>query len=173
MPEIYIRADESTGIVTFIHKRPFDPVQGLGETRENLLKTGFFVDSIPNPVTAVGKKAVAYYDHEQKKVYYQYQSSPYPEKERLTLIEEAINSVVLSRVANNYSVAAMSLSNEEESGRDNIMLDGLAKYLAVQIDQKKLDYDMVIKSYPELKESIDAYLDDMQIIPTIKADENK
>ena len=70
MSEVYIRTDSATGIVTFIHRRPFDPVNGLGETRENLMKTGFFVSDFPEPVTTIGKKAIAYYDHERKKVYY-------------------------------------------------------------------------------------------------------
>ena len=38
--ETYIRYDKATGIVTFIHHKPFDPVHGLGETRDELLKTG-------------------------------------------------------------------------------------------------------------------------------------
>ena len=33
MAEVYIRADKKTRVVTFVHRRPFDPVHGLGETR--------------------------------------------------------------------------------------------------------------------------------------------
>ena len=60
MAEVYIRTDSSSGVVTFVHRRPFDPVHGLGETRENLMKTGFFVNDFPEPVNAIGQKAVAY-----------------------------------------------------------------------------------------------------------------
>ena len=33
MAEVYIRADSSTGVVTFIHRRPFDPVKWKESTK--------------------------------------------------------------------------------------------------------------------------------------------
>ena len=40
MSEVYIRVDKQTNRITFVHKMPFDPVNGLGQTKDELLKTG-------------------------------------------------------------------------------------------------------------------------------------
>lgn len=42
---IYIRT--KNGRITFTHCMPFDPVYGLGKTEEELKKTGYLVESIP------------------------------------------------------------------------------------------------------------------------------
>lgn len=177
MSEVYIRTDSATGIVTFIHRRPFDPVNGLGETRENLMKTGFFVSDFPEPVTTVGKKAIAYYDHERKKVYYEYQPTPQSERSRISMLEDALNDALMllgksNMTIANTSISLMSVANvESEEGSANTMMNGLAKYLATQIYLNKLDRDTVINTYPDIKKEIESYLDDMEIIPVMKADD--
>lgn len=177
MSEVYIRTDSATGIVTFIHRRPFDPVNGLGETRENLMKTGFFVSDFPEPVTTIGKKAIAYYDHERKKVYYEYQPTPQSERSRISMLEDALNDALMllgksNMTIANTSISLMSTTNvESEEGSANIMMNGLAKYLATQIYLNKLDRDTVINTYPDIKKEIESYLDDMEIIPVMKADD--
>lgn len=177
MSEVYIRTDSSTGIVTFIHRRPFDPVNGLGETRENLIKTGFFVSNFPEPVTTVGKKAVAYYDHERKKVYYEYEPTPQSERSRISMLEDALNDALLLLGKTNITVAGtavslMSISDAEtEEGSANTMMNGLAKYLATQIYLNKLNHDTVINTYPDIKDEIENYLSEMEVIPVIKAED--
>lgn len=177
MSEVYIRTDSATGIVTFIHRRPFDPVNGLGETRENLMKTGFFVSDFPEPVTTVGKKAIAYYDHERKKVYYEYQPTPQSERSRISMLEDALNDALMllgksNMTIANTSISLMSVTNvESEEGSANTMMNGLAKYLATQIYLNKLDHDTVINTYPDIKDDIESYLNDMEVIPVIKADD--
>ena len=51
-------------------------------------------------------------------------------------------------------------------------INNLARYLATQITQDKLEYDKVIKMYPQYKKEIDEYLrqyfDTMSVIPTIE-----
>ena len=42
---IYIRTEN--GRITFTHYMPFDPVYGLGKTEEELKKTGYLVESVP------------------------------------------------------------------------------------------------------------------------------
>lgn len=177
MSEVYIRTDSATGIVTFIHRRPFDPVNGLGETRENLMKTGFFVSDFPEPVTTIGKKAIAYYDHERRKVYYEYQPTPQSERSRISMLEDALNDALMllgksNMTIANTSISLMSATNvESEEGSANTMMNGLAKYLATQIYLNKLDRDTVINTYPDIKKEIESYLDDMEIIPVMKADD--
>lgn len=93
--ESYIRFDESTHIITFIHHRPFDPVQGLGSTREELLKTGVFVTKFPQPSTVKGKRAIAYYNPEKDEVYYEYEPTPLSNRERFDLLEGAVNFALM------------------------------------------------------------------------------
>ena len=164
MADIYIRTDSKTGVVTFVHRRPFDPVHGLGETRDNLLKTGFFVDEFPEPNASLGKKATAYYDHERKKIYYEYEIVPFSEKQQLSMIQDMINDTL---VANGQpTIATMSLRS---AGRESeIVKNGLAKYLAYQIYQGKLDKEIVMNSYPVEASAIEAYLDEWNVIPTVE-----
>lgn len=171
MAEVYIRTDASSGVVTFVHRRPFDPVHGLGETRENLMKTGFFVSDFPEPVTATGRKAVAYYDHERKKVYYEYEPAAYPERTRITMLEDALNAALMTIGTISVTNSAKSKSSLVAESGDDIMMNGLAKYLATQIYQGKLDHDTVIATYHDIKDDIESYLTDMEIIPVIKAEE--
>lgn len=169
MAEIYIRADKKTRVVTFVHRRPFDPVHGLGETRENLLKTGFFVNEYPEPETTIGKRAIAYYDHERKKVYYEYEVIPFTEKKRLDIMEDALNDLLFS---NTFAAPAMSLfSAPREKDGEEFMMNGLARYLATQIYQMKLDKEKVINTYPELTEEIERYLDEYETIPIIQSED--
>ena len=165
MAEVYIRADESTGVVTFVHRRPFDPIHGLGETRDNLLKTGFFVDEYPEPQASLGKKATAYYDHERKKIYWEYEIVPFSEKEQLSMMQELLNAMLLSNtVAPKARMITMSAKTDDEGEN---MKNGLAKYLAYQIYQGKLDKGKVLNSYPEEAKVIEDYLSEWDIFPTI------
>lgn len=174
MAEVYIRTDSTTGVVTFVHRRPFDPVHGLGETRDALLKTGFFVDEFPEPNATVGKRAVAYYDHERKKVYYEYETVPFSEKEQLNMIQDMLNDVLITsnsipRMV--YGINYASVDSAEEKESDN-MSNGLAKYLAYQIYQGKLDKEKVLNSYSDIADDIKKYLSEWDTIPVIDPEED-
>lgn len=93
--ETYIRFNESNYQITYIHHRPFDPVQGLNSTREELLETGVFVTDFLEPVSVTGKRAVAYYNPETKKVYYKYEAAPLSTEERFDLLEAAVNYALM------------------------------------------------------------------------------
>lgn len=163
MAEVYIRTDSATGVVTFVHRRPFDPVHGMGETRDNLLKTGFFVDEFPEPQASLGKKATAYYDHEQKKIYYEYELVPFSEKEQLSIVQDMINEALINKTFSPQVSPMMAVMNMDQKKENPAM----AKYLAYQIYQRKLDKEEVFKSYPDEEESIKKYLDEWDSIPTI------
>lgn len=174
MADIYIRADSATGVVTFVHRRPFDPIHGLGETRDNLLKTGFFVDEFPEPQANLGKKATAYYDHERKVVYYEYEVVPFSEKEQLEIIQDMMNSILMNNNTNAANgISMMSMSPILESKEEDTKMNGLAKYLAYQILQGKLDKDKVLNSYPEESDMINEYLTEWDVIPTVDPEEDE
>lgn len=96
MSEVYIRVDKTTNKITFVHKMPFDPINGLGQTREELLKTGFFISNYPEPAMKIGKRAIPYYDYEKKEVSYQYENLPLSDSERISLMEAALNDMILN-----------------------------------------------------------------------------
>ena len=164
MAEVYIRADSSTGVVTFIHRRPFDPVNGLGETRDNLSKTGFFVDEFPEPKPSIGKRAVAYYDHERKKVYYEYELVPFSEKEQLSMMQNMMNEMILS---SNSSSAIMPMAIATMAATDDreVHSEAIAKYLAYQIYQKNINKEQVFSVYPQEQDTIQKYLTEWETIP--------
>lgn len=93
--EIYIRFEAATGKITFIHRAPFNPTTGLNKSREELLKTGVFVAQFPDPVNCISKRAVPYYNTDTHEVYYKYESVELSDKERLDLLENAMNTVLL------------------------------------------------------------------------------
>ena len=167
MSEVYIRTDIDSGIITFVHRRPFDPVNGLNTTRDELLKTGYFVKDYPQPEIKMGKRAIPYYDHERRQVYYEYQTIPFDDKTRIEMLEEVTNSLLLF-----LGQSLLLESHKSEEGDDEVLImDGFAKYLANQIKENKIDRDIVIKSYPEMQKDIDKYLEEWDTIPVIKEDE--
>lgn len=96
---IYIRTN-SDNLVTFVHRKPFDPVNGLNATQEELEKTGFFIDELPDSNAVVGTRATAYFNPETKQVYYKYTAAPLSTKERLNLLEEAMNAQLFNTIDN-------------------------------------------------------------------------
>lgn len=164
MAEVYIRADSSTGVVTFIHRRPFDPVNGLGETRDNLSKTGFFVDEFPEPKPSIGKRAVAYYDHERKKVYYEYELVPFSEKEQLSMMQNMMNEMILSNNSSN-AIMPMAISTMAATDDREVHSEAIAKYLAYQIYQKNISKEQVFSIYPQEQDTIQKYLAEWETIP--------
>ncbi|MFI8715717.1 hypothetical protein [Brevibacillus brevis] len=58
--------------VVFIHSAPFDPINGLQKSEEELLKTGTFVEEILAASSQPGKDALLYIDPTTKKLWYEY-----------------------------------------------------------------------------------------------------
>lgn len=92
--EIYIRINKDN-IVEFVHTMPFDPVNGLGKSREELLKSGLFIESIPEPENREGMVSTLKYNPANNTVYYEYTSAPMTESERLDMLESAFNDLLM------------------------------------------------------------------------------
>ena len=60
---VYIETNENTQVV-YQHFMPFDSVYGLGKTEEELLQTGYLVESVPEYTEEIpsGKSAELHYD---------------------------------------------------------------------------------------------------------------
>lgn len=67
--------------VVAVHFVPFDPVHGLGKTKEELeAEGGVFVESVPEPENRPGKAPVLKYS-EEKGLYYEYVNRPLTQEE--------------------------------------------------------------------------------------------
>lgn len=91
--------DEKGLRVGFVHNMPFDEVNGLGKTEEELRQIGALVDEIPEPEQIEGKIAVMYYNPQTNSVYYEYIDRPLtPEEElrqRIELMQQALDNLLL------------------------------------------------------------------------------
>ena len=94
---IYIEVGKN-GLVTKVHRFPFDPSLGLQTPREELEQTGVFVDKVPEPRHIPGKQAIMKYDYDQREIYYEYIVAPLTDKERLDLLEQAMNEMLMSNI---------------------------------------------------------------------------
>lgn len=96
MSKIYIEVGKNN-IVTKVHRFPFDPKYGLNMTKEELeANNGTFVDEIPEPEMKTGKQAIMKYNSDTKQVYYEYQTIPLSNKDRISNIESIINELIMS-----------------------------------------------------------------------------
>lgn len=156
MGNIYIETDENFR-VTKIHRMPFDPNNGMGYTKEELERKGFFVNEIPNPVNQIGRRAIAMYNPDNKTVYYEYVNTPISDKERVEQLENAMNFIMRNTVygmgMGMYSISTMSLDIEEETPAFelNVHEEGAAKYLAHQIITGKLDLQECLSRFPQFE----------------------
>lgn len=95
--EVYIRVNKSN-VIEFIHHNPFHPNEGLGMSREELETQGKFVESIPEPNTPLGKRAILMYNPDTNSVYYKYETVPLKDSERLKLLEKQMNAMIMKGV---------------------------------------------------------------------------
>ena len=95
--EAFIRINKSN-VVEFIHCAPFDPSEGMGLTREELLLQGKIVHDIPQPNASLGQKAIAMYNPDTNTIYYRYETIPLKDNQRIDLLEKAFNDLVLNQM---------------------------------------------------------------------------
>jgi hypothetical protein len=84
----------SDGSVGLIHYQPFDPENGLGKTQDELLQTGFLVDSIPEATPQEGKTPILHFNSSNKTFYYDYVINPPSEIDRIAALEDAITALM-------------------------------------------------------------------------------
>ncbi|MFL0197013.1 hypothetical protein ACJDU8_15810 [Clostridium sp. WILCCON 0269] len=75
MNKIYIELNNN-GEIGMIQYMPFDPIDGLHKTEEELLQTGYLVDEIPAPDPVAGKAANLKYNKGTNSLYYEYVDIP-------------------------------------------------------------------------------------------------
>lgn len=154
MKNIYIETDENFR-VTKIHRMPFDPNNGMGYTREELEKKGFFVNEIPEPKNQIGKRSIAMYNPDTKSIYYEYVNVNLSDKERVEQLENAMNFMMRNAMYGiGPKVTEPEVVVEEETYKLNVQEEGAAKYLASQVMSGKLDLDGCLKMFPQFESVI-------------------
>lgn len=84
----YVTETENRAIVNFIHYYPFDEVDGLGKTAEELGQTGILVESVPQETIQPGKLSVLYVNPQTKELWYEYIDVPLSAEERIAQLEK-------------------------------------------------------------------------------------
>lgn len=86
----YIEINTNDEVVTK-HFFPLDEKLGYGKTKEELEKTGIFVESIPEPERIKGKDSVLKYDPNTKTLYYDYvENMEVIYKDRIETLEKQV-----------------------------------------------------------------------------------
>lgn len=89
--------------VGLIHSMPFDPVDGLGKTEEELSEIGVLVDDVPEPNPPVGQQTAGIFvDKSNSRVWWEYEQAPVDEtQQQITDLQLAIAELAGQVVANN------------------------------------------------------------------------
>lgn len=78
--------------VGLVHYMPFDEINGLGKTKEQLQKEGIFVESLPEKEEREGYEAVLMYNGTS--LYYEYALNQESQGQRIADLESAIADLV-------------------------------------------------------------------------------
>lgn len=90
---ITIENGAKEGKIMLTHYMPFDAVDGLGKTEEELLKEGVLVDEVPEPELITGKIATPYYT-EKDGYHYIYEDAPQTQGQNMTLVQSVQAGVI-------------------------------------------------------------------------------
>ena len=155
MRNIYIETDENFR-VTKIHRMPFDPNNGMGYTREELEKKGFFVEEVPEAVNKTGKRAIAMYNPDTKSIYYEYANIALSDKERADQLENAFNYFLMRNAIYGAHPTMMTMDAKvtAEPYKLNVHEEGVASYMASQIISGKLELDKCLEAFPQFESHI-------------------
>lgn len=92
---VYIEVGKNN-IISKMHRNPLDPKVGLQTPRDELEKTGYFVDEVPEPEMIDGKYAIPKFNADTKKVFYEYANVPMSDTERINNLESVINELLMA-----------------------------------------------------------------------------
>lgn len=84
----YEKETDTKALVTTIHYKPFDKVDGLRKTKEELEEVGVLVDYIPPAIDEIGKRASLYINLETKELWYEYVEIPSGDTDDLKALKE-------------------------------------------------------------------------------------
>lgn len=95
------------------HYMPFDPIHGLGKTKEELeAEGGILVDSIPEPENLPGKSAVLKYS-EADGLYYEYVDRPMTHEERVDAMQMENADLMFQNAMQDMAISQLQTGNAE------------------------------------------------------------
>lgn len=155
MKKIYIEVDKDFR-VTKVHRMPFDPTNGMGYTKEELDKRGFFVNKIPEPVNKTGMRSVMMYNPDKREIYYEYVGIPMSNRERLTQLEKAMDFIAKNAMYGINPVSTMSIEEVEDTTDPGIK--SIGEYIAYRVICGEMDAKDAINNFPQCENVIIATL---------------
>lgn len=96
-------------LIGYLHSMPFDTVDGLHKTKEELEQSGILIENIPEPQNTEGKKAIKYYNPVDKKIFYEYEDITKSKEETL---EGRVNVLEKSNAEMMNLIATMAAPTE-------------------------------------------------------------
>ncbi|PGT89225.1 hypothetical protein [Bacillus sp. AFS040349] len=107
------------GELSYIHHMPFDETEGLGKTKEELLKEGFLVESLPTMEEQIGKMPILKVDSANQ-LYYEYIDRPLSPEEKITQLEAENSFFVLEmlKAQEQATVATQQAASAEQANAD-------------------------------------------------------
>lgn len=71
-----IKITDTKYSIGFIHYMPFDAINGLGKTQEQLEQEGILIESVPQSQVIEGKTSIMYVNPVDKLIFYEYEDIP-------------------------------------------------------------------------------------------------
>jgi hypothetical protein len=97
-----IKINDTKFSIGMVHYMPFDEVDGLHKTKEELEVEGILINEIPQPNAVEGKSANMFWNPVDKCVFYEYADIPKTENQLLTekinLMQKAIDDMIMGGV---------------------------------------------------------------------------
>lgn len=108
---IYIKLT-SNNEIDVIHYMPFDPIHGLGKSKEELeSEGGVFVQAVPDPEHVPGKTAVLKYEDGQLK--YEYVDRPMTQEERIDAMQTENADLMFQNAMQDMAISQLQADNAE------------------------------------------------------------
>ena len=85
----YIEINQDNKVTTQ-HFYPFDIELGYGKTAEELLKTGFLVETIPEGENIPGKEIILKYNPDTNKLYFEYEDFPISKETEIDILKKQV-----------------------------------------------------------------------------------
>lgn len=108
---IMLFLNEKSEVVTQ-HHMPFDPIYGLGKTKDELESNGaVFVDSIPEPDNIPGKNGVLKYENGQ--LVYEYVDRQLSQEEKLESMQGENADLIFQNAMQDMAIQSLQDENAE------------------------------------------------------------
>lgn len=93
----YIEINDENRVI-FIHYQPFDPINGLGKSEDELKESGYLVEDILEEEPIEGKLQSLYYDPSTEKMWIEYYDAPLTEEQKVDIMNEKLELIMMNQL---------------------------------------------------------------------------